>query len=103
MQHLLNKGEYHKKHSHEDDWKNKFDRFVLIVSIFGPVTTLPQIYDIFSTQSAVGVSALTWILYTTLCLIWLTYGVIHKLKPVIVSNTLWVTLQSLIIIGAVIY
>lgn len=67
------------------------------------VATLPQVYQIYSTQNAEGVSALSWGYYTLFYLILLTYGFVHKETPIILTYSLCVILFAMIFVGAIIY
>ena len=99
--HNVDKEKYDKLH------KKKFvqfvDSLVFIVAFVGPMMTAPQVYQIFHTQNAEGVSVLTWFLYSLIQAIWLLYGIAHRNKPIIISNIFWIFWQSLVMIGAIIY
>jgi len=79
------------------------DGLVFVVAFVGPLTTVPQVFHIFHTQNADGVSILTWFLYSLVQAVWLLYGVAHKNKPIIISNFFWIFWQMLVMIGAIIY
>jgi uncharacterized protein with PQ loop repeat len=84
--------------------KIKFlDNLVYVVSVLFPLTTLPQIIQIFSTQTATGISILTWSLYIAFSIPMLIYTIVHKVKPLIIMNILWITMYSLVVIGAILY
>ncbi len=95
------------KEKHEKLHEKKYVRFidgaVFIVAFVGPLTTAPQVFRIFHTQNAEGVSVLTWFLYILVQAVWLLYGIFHKNKPIIISNIFWIFWQSLVMIGAIIY
>ena len=88
---------------HTDKWMNHFDKFLLVVAIVNPLTAIPQIYQIFVTKNAFGVSLLTWFFSAVLSVPWLIYGIIHKEKSHIISFTLWVILSSVIVFEIVAY
>jgi MtN3 and saliva related transmembrane protein len=81
----------------------RFDRAMFVVGALGPISTFPQIYTIFFHHNASGVSAISWIIYTLLSIVWLIYGLVHKEKVIIFSNILWILMNSLVAIGAIIY
>ena len=60
------------------------DKLTFVVGVIGPFTVLPQIYSIFSTHSANGVSMLTWLLIFIVTFPWILYGIAHKDKSIIV-------------------
>ncbi len=84
-------------------WKRLLDRVVLALSVAAPVLTIPQAMDIYTTRDASGVSAITWGAYTLFAFPWLLYGIVHKEPPIIVSNILWIILDSLVFIGVLLY
>lgn len=79
------------------------DRITLIASIAGPIITLPQIYDIYNGKSAAGVSVTAWIGFEILTLIWIWYAIVHKNFIILIGQVLYVFLQLVIIIGALMY
>jgi hypothetical protein len=79
------------------------DRLIYIAAITYPLTTVPQIADIFINKSSGNVSILTWILYDAFTLIFLWYAIEKKLKPLILEYCLWIIAQSAVVIGILIY
>ena len=79
------------------------DKLTLIVGIIGPFTVLPQIYTIFSTKSAAGVSAVTWALIFIVTFPWILYGIAHKQKNIIISFILWEVVNLSVVIGVLLY
>lgn len=79
------------------------DKLTLVVGIIGPFTVLPQIYTIFSTQSAKGVSLATWSLIFLVTFPWILYGIAHKEKNIIISFILWEVVNLGVVIGVLLY
>jgi len=79
------------------------DKITFVAGIIGPFTVLPQVYEIFSTHQAAGVSATSWILMSIVTLPWIFYGVAHKDKTIIVSFILWELVNILVVVGALMY
>ncbi|HTB48692.1 MAG TPA: PQ-loop domain-containing transporter [Verrucomicrobiae bacterium] len=79
------------------------DKLTFIVGVIGPFTVLPQIYSIFTTHSANGVSLATWSLIFIVTFPWILYGVAHKEKSIIVSFTLWEVVNLTVVIGVLLY
>ena len=75
----------------------------MIFSVIMPATTIPQIYKIFYYKTATGISLSMWVLYCVAVIPWLLYGIVHKAKPIIVLNVLWLIAQVIIIIGVLMY
>ena len=79
------------------------DRLMSIASVFHPLFAVPQIYSIYSTQSADGVSFWTWLGFLIMGIVFLLYGLAHKIKPFIVMQTLWLAVNLLVVIGIILY
>ncbi|MBU2612745.1 MAG: hypothetical protein KKB62_03425 [Nanoarchaeota archaeon] len=86
------------------DKKIRFlDNLVLIVSALGPLMTIPQLLKIFIFHDAEGVSFVSWTAYTIFSFVWLAYGFAHKVKPIIVSNILWIVFSFSTVVGIILY
>ena len=79
------------------------DHLVYLVALLGPILTIPQVTQIWFNKTAVGVSLFSWSAFVVMESVWLTYGIIHKEKPIIITNIGWLTVEILIVIGVVIY
>ncbi len=79
------------------------DKITFIAGIVGPFTVIPQVYQIFHTRQADGVSAISWILMSIVTLPWIFYGIAHKDKTIIVSFILWEIVNLMVVAGALIY
>lgn len=79
------------------------DVAVYIASVTSPLMTIPQVYEIYAHQNAAGVSELSWGAYTLFSMPWLAYGILHKQKPLIIANSLWLVLHATVFIGALLY
>ena len=91
------------KHLTKHDTKNMLGRLVLAVAIAEPLSTIPQIIDLYSSKDAHGLSLLSWFLFFIGASIWLAYGVKIKNIPLIISSFLWVTTELILIVGILIY
>lgn len=76
---------------------------VYFVSFVEPLTTIPQLYSIWINKLTAGVSILTWLGFLLAALVWLIYGLSQKDKALIISGSLWVITEGLIILGLLIY
>lgn len=79
------------------------DKLTFVVGVIGPFTVLPQIYTIFSTHSATGVSLLTWLLIFIVTFPWILYGIAHKDKNIIASFILWEIANLTVVVGVLLY
>ena len=91
-----------------DNIKSKIDKkrvelFALIAGIIQPLITLPQIITIYSNQSAADGSLLTWLGYLLFGIIFLVYGLVFDLKPIWIGQIIWVTMQTIIVAGILLY
>ena len=83
--------------------KKFIDKLIYVVAIVYPLTTIPQIYDIFVYKSAMSISLLTWVLYDLFTCIFLWYAIENKLKPMIVEYSMWIIVQSIVVVGVFLY
>lgn len=79
------------------------DKITLVIGIIGPFVVVPQIYSIFSSHSAAGVSLFTWILMVVVNFPWVLYGLAHKDKSILISFSLWEVMNLLVVIGVLLY
>jgi len=64
---------------------------------------IPQIYKIFSTQNATGVSLISFSMFAIMEIPWIIYGIIHKAKPIVITYTLWLITNLVIVAGILMY
>lgn len=83
--------------------KTKMHWIVLASSIIYPLTTVPQIVVIFQNQSATNISLFTYASYIFFTLIFLSYGISERLKPIIILQVLWLVMFSCVIVGILLY
>jgi MtN3 and saliva related transmembrane protein len=94
----------HGSHKHKKTTYIVFlDKLTFVVGVIGPFTVLPQIYSIFTSHSAAGVSLATWLLIFIVTFPWILYGLAHKDKSIIVSFTLWEIVNLTVVIGVLLY
>jgi uncharacterized protein with PQ loop repeat len=79
------------------------DKLTFMAGVIGPFTVLPQIYSIYHSHSAAGVSMVTWLLIFIVTFPWILYGLAHKDKSIIVSFTLWEIVNLAVVFGVLIY
>lgn len=103
--HIIRRKQIHKKkdYPHSNKLVRYLDNTCLLFSVLMPATTIPQIYQIYKYQNASGVSMLMWILYLIASIPFMFYGFVHKEKPLIILNILWIIAQITIIVGIIMY
>ena len=73
------------------------------VAVVMPLSNIPQLHQIYTTKLTTGLSISAWIMYATFGLVPLVYALVNRLKPLIISNLLWMVIDCLMIYGIVIY
>lgn len=96
-------GRYHHFHLTKKKEKLFINRICAVFAVLMPLTTLPQIIQLYTTQNASGLSLLMWILYTIGVIPFLLFGVIYRHSQLVVLNTLWLLVQITMITGILIY
>lgn len=91
------------EYPHSDSFKRNLDSFIYIYATIMPIFTSAQVYQIYTLQSATGVSLIAWSAYLFGTSLWLTYGIVHKEKPIIYSNLINSSINLLVVIGILIY
>jgi len=71
---------------------------LVYIALISPVMALPQLYLIL-TGDAAGVSVVTWATFLTVAVVWLAYGVKHRIKPIIVLQSVWIIVDAAIVAG----
>lgn len=79
-----------------------FDRLVLVVAVLYPFSSFPQLVTVFSGKTE-GVSLLTWVFFLICSALFLVYGVRRRVPPMIVSNSLWLVMDAIVITGLVMH
>lgn len=90
MRHTVSKK--HKKYNLKSE--KGIDRLALVIGTIQPLTTWPQIYLVYSSHNASQLSLITWGSYDIASLVLLAYGIKHRLLPIIVSQILWLLVQT---------
>lgn len=97
-----------KKYKTKISLKNKehkyiIDRVIMVTGLIGPLASIPQAVQIYSTQDAQGVSLITWGLFEVVNTTMLIYALVHRLPPLIISNVCWIFIQAVMIVGILMY
>ena len=75
-----------------------FDHVITLASFIYPLMALPQVFGVYSGNTE-GVSLVSWIGFLFFSVMFFTYGMIHKVKPMIITNSIWVMVDGLVVIG----
>jgi hypothetical protein len=84
-------------------WVRLFDKLVLAIAIIGPLTAIPQVWNVYVNRAVEGLSITSWSLWAFFNLFWLTYGLIHKEKPIALTYLLWFLMNASVAIGILLY
>lgn len=90
----------HRQQSEEAKW---IDRLADIAAVVYPLTGLPQLILILQTHQAAGVSLISWVAFGIFEVVFLAYGILHRLRPVIVTQALWLLINIGIIAAVIAY
>lgn len=91
------------KHLNKKQEITVIDRLMSMAAVIHPLTAIPQVYKIYSTHNVTGISIWTWIGFMSLGIIFLAYGIVHRIKPFIVTQVLWFIVDSLVVLGVLMY
>lgn len=88
---------------HPNSWVRRLDQTMVVIAILGPLFNLPQVLKIYVEHQVAGLAITTWILLLVLKVPWITYAVVHKAKPLLITSILWACSHASIIAGILIY
>ena len=91
-----------KPYPHPDKRIKFLDNLCLFLAIVQPLAAAPQIYKIYVEKEVAGISILMWIIFTLVMVPFVIYGFVHKTKPMVVCNILWIAANISIIMGILI-
>lgn len=81
----------------------RINTLMIYAAVIHPATALPQVVEIYATQDASGVSIWTWLGFMLLGLLFLSYGIAHRLRPYITAQILWFIIDFLVVTGVIIF
>ena len=84
-------------------WIRFLDKLLVVIAIVGPLTALPQVWNVYVKQVVTGLSFTSWSLWAFFNLFWLAYGLVHKDKPIIITYFLWFLVNASVAIGILLY
>jgi uncharacterized protein with PQ loop repeat len=90
-------------HLHRKRRRDLFDYLLYFFMVATPLFELSQAWDIYSNKSAADVSLPTWAFFAVSNLAWSAYAVRNKLRPLIVTYSLYLVIEVTIVIGIVLY
>jgi len=106
LHHFHKRKRIHKKlepYPHPNRRKKFLDRSIYVIGLLAPIMTIPQIIKIWFEKNASGLALVTWITYLIVAIFWIIYGIEHKEKPLVFIFSSWIILDTLMIIGIMLY
>jgi len=79
------------------------DNLMTVAAVVHPLTAVPQVVKIYTSHDVSGVSIWTWLGFMALGLVFLAYGLAHQLKPFILTQILWFIVDTLVVVGILLY
>jgi len=92
-----------KQISKRDKDRSFLYRLTLIAAVVQPLTTIPQVYKVYTTHDVAGLSLFTWLSYALIGLVFLAYGIRYRLLPIALTQIIWFCLQMSIVVGILLY
>lgn len=83
--------------------KHYIDKVIYVFAIIVPLMTIPQALKIWMNADAKGVSILAWATYFIASFFWIIYGRVHNKHAIILTHSLMLACNGLVVIGAIIY
>lgn len=77
-----------------------YNKFMMFAGAIYPLSTVPQIIEIFKGNTA-GVSLVSWVIYVIFSVLFITYGYVHRIKLMFMTNILWLIMQSVVVVGLI--
>jgi uncharacterized protein with PQ loop repeat len=83
--------------------KTVMSRLLGAMSVFTMLMTVPQLLTIWVGHQAAGVSVVSWSAYLFSAILWFWYGLQKRDKNIYLPCVGWVSLDTAVIVGTVIY
>ncbi|MDP2651625.1 MAG: SemiSWEET family transporter [bacterium] len=84
-------------------WKRYLDYMMYGVGFIAPLALVPQILQLYTSKSSVGLSLSTWVLFVGVNSLWALYGAVHKDKQLFLANILVMLFNLTVVIGILMY
>lgn len=79
---------------------NQFlDYLIKLGAVIGPMAALPQAVAVWSSPSASGVSAASWLLFLCFSCLWLAHALRRKDRVLALSNLIWIVIETIVVLG----
>lgn len=85
----------------KNNWRDGFDRLIVILGLVNVVATIPQITQIWASPHAMAVSIITWSYYVLYTLALLVYAILIKSKPMTITYSANALVYIAVLVSAV--
>lgn len=82
---------------------SQLQRVLGFMSIATMLMTIPQVWTIWVSHQAAGVSALSWAAYLASAALWFAYGLERRDRTIYLPCIGWIALDAAVIAGTVMY
>jgi len=89
------------KYIHKE--KKTVSKLAYVMIIVGLILAVPQVYEIYATKDATGVSIITWAGWIVSGFFWIIYGIAIRQAPIVISAFLKIILNGMIVYGIILY
>ena len=83
--------------------KRLLDYLMYAVGILAPLALVPQILQLYTSKSSVGLSLPTWSLLIVFNVLWAVYALVHKDKHILFANFMMALFNTSIVVGILLY
>ena len=80
-----------------------FERFVTVVVMIEPIIAIPQVFKIFTLQSATEFFIWRWVFGFSTAILMTIYGVKIKKAPLYIGSSMWMLVHGSMLIGILLY
>lgn len=88
---------------HPVKWKRALDTFMYVIAVVAPLSYVPQVYKLYSSESAEGLAISSFALLFVINALWLLYGWAHRSMPLIITSVIFCAFHVIIVGGILLY
>ena len=82
---------------------NHIEVLGFIAAALGTISLIPQVIKMWSTRSVGSISLLMYVIISVDSVMWLTYGIILALKPLIIQSTLTLSCSLSVVVMKILW
>lgn len=79
---------------------SRLEKVLRVLSVVTMLMTVPQVWAVWSSKGAPGVSPLSWGAYLFSACLWFIYGLQKRDKTIYLACIGWIVLDAAIVVGA---